>query len=271
MLMSSAVDAVGVQGHGAPRRCGKHPGSFAENPAGTAAGAELPTRPPMCAARPIPCLRMRRRPASRRRPRSRCPVQPRHERPRRWRVARCTGASSVAHRAHVSGRRPQRLARDGQNDPVIAMGRKAWLFAGSELAGKRAAMVMSLVQSARLHGHDSGDARRRCCSGFSRIRITASTNCCRTSGRQSITGDQRMKNIDGQQLIREGHVATQSADVPHEHSSGACRRRWRPAHRKRRHRPRAQGAYVERAGAVAPRPTNCASGRSTMTLCTERS
>ena len=32
--------------------------------------------------------------------------------------------------------------------------RKAWLFAGSELAGKRAAMVMSLVQSARLHGHD---------------------------------------------------------------------------------------------------------------------
>lgn len=35
-----------------------------------------------------------------------------------------------------------------------ALGRKAWLFAGSELAGQRAAMVMSLVQSARLHGHD---------------------------------------------------------------------------------------------------------------------
>jgi len=35
-----------------------------------------------------------------------------------------------------------------------AMGRKAWLFAGSELAGKRAAMVMSLVQSAKQHGHD---------------------------------------------------------------------------------------------------------------------
>ena len=32
--------------------------------------------------------------------------------------------------------------------------RKAWLFAGSELAGQRAAMVMSLVQSARMHGHD---------------------------------------------------------------------------------------------------------------------
>ena len=35
-----------------------------------------------------------------------------------------------------------------------AMGRKAWLFAGSELAGKRAATVMSLAQSARMHGHD---------------------------------------------------------------------------------------------------------------------
>lgn len=34
------------------------------------------------------------------------------------------------------------------------MGRKAWLFAGSELAGKRAATVMSLVQSARMYGQD---------------------------------------------------------------------------------------------------------------------
>jgi transposase len=35
-----------------------------------------------------------------------------------------------------------------------AMGRKAWLFCGSELAGQRAAAVMSLVQSAKLDGHD---------------------------------------------------------------------------------------------------------------------
>src|SRR5205814_2769940 len=35
-----------------------------------------------------------------------------------------------------------------------AMGRKAWLFCGSELAGHRAAIVMSLVQSAKLNGHD---------------------------------------------------------------------------------------------------------------------
>ena len=35
-----------------------------------------------------------------------------------------------------------------------AMGGKAWLFAGSELAGQRAAVVMSLVQSAKMQGHE---------------------------------------------------------------------------------------------------------------------
>ena len=35
-----------------------------------------------------------------------------------------------------------------------AMGRRAWLFCGSELAGQRAVVVMSLVQSAKLNGHD---------------------------------------------------------------------------------------------------------------------
>ena len=36
----------------------------------------------------------------------------------------------------------------------IALGRKNWLFAGSLRAGQRAAVIMSLVQSARLNGHD---------------------------------------------------------------------------------------------------------------------
>jgi transposase len=36
----------------------------------------------------------------------------------------------------------------------IALGRANWLFAGSLRAGKRAAAVMSLIQSARLNGHD---------------------------------------------------------------------------------------------------------------------
>ncbi len=35
-----------------------------------------------------------------------------------------------------------------------ALGRKNWLFAGSELAGQRAAVIMSLVQSAKLNGHE---------------------------------------------------------------------------------------------------------------------
>jgi transposase len=36
----------------------------------------------------------------------------------------------------------------------IALGRSNWLFAGSLRAGKRAAAAMSLIQSARLNGHD---------------------------------------------------------------------------------------------------------------------
>ena len=37
----------------------------------------------------------------------------------------------------------------------IALGRSNWLFAGSLRAGQRAAAVMSLIQSARMNGHDS--------------------------------------------------------------------------------------------------------------------
>ena len=36
----------------------------------------------------------------------------------------------------------------------IALGRSNWLFAGSLRAGQRAAAVMSLIQSAKLNGHD---------------------------------------------------------------------------------------------------------------------
>lgn len=35
-----------------------------------------------------------------------------------------------------------------------ALGRKNWLFAGSLRSGKRAAAIMSLIQSAWLNGHD---------------------------------------------------------------------------------------------------------------------
>jgi hypothetical protein len=36
----------------------------------------------------------------------------------------------------------------------IAVGKHNWLFAGSLRAGKRAAAVMTLLNSARLNGHD---------------------------------------------------------------------------------------------------------------------
>jgi hypothetical protein len=37
----------------------------------------------------------------------------------------------------------------------VAIGRSNWLFAGSLRAGQRAAAVMSLIQSAKLNGHDA--------------------------------------------------------------------------------------------------------------------
>ena len=36
----------------------------------------------------------------------------------------------------------------------LALGRRNWLFVGSQAAGQRAANVMSLIESAKLGGHD---------------------------------------------------------------------------------------------------------------------
>jgi transposase len=38
----------------------------------------------------------------------------------------------------------------------IALGRKNWLFIGSQQAGQQAATLMSLIESAKLNGHDAG-------------------------------------------------------------------------------------------------------------------
>ena len=53
----------------------------------------------------------------------------------------------------------RRRGADRQQPPrkpnaALGMGRQAWLFIGSELAGQRAAVVMSLLQSAKLNGRD---------------------------------------------------------------------------------------------------------------------
>jgi transposase len=52
------------------------------------------------------------------------------------------------------GARPIDNNRAEQQIRPWALGRKNWLFAGSLRSGKRAAALISLIQSARLNGHD---------------------------------------------------------------------------------------------------------------------
>ena len=47
---------------------------------------------------------------------------------------------------------PRHPARHGQNDRAIAIGRKNYLFAGSDAGGRRAAAIYSLIESAKLNG-----------------------------------------------------------------------------------------------------------------------
>ena len=41
-----------------------------------------------------------------------------------------------------------------ERQPAVPRNRNNWLFAGSLRSGKRAAAIMSLIQSARLNGHE---------------------------------------------------------------------------------------------------------------------
>ena len=52
----------------------------------------------------------------------------------------------------ASGNKPRPPARYGQNDRAIAIGRKNYLFAGSDAGGRRAAAIYSLIESAKLNG-----------------------------------------------------------------------------------------------------------------------
>ncbi len=81
-------------------------------------------------------------------------VQPQREPRHQLLYAPRIAAVGDDRRAHASGSGPPPLARHGQNDPPFAIGRSNWMFAGSLRAGQRAAAVMSLIQSAKLNGHD---------------------------------------------------------------------------------------------------------------------
>jgi len=68
----------------------------------------------------------------------------------------------------------------------IALGRSKWSFAGSLRAGQRAAAVMSLIQSARMNGHDPY-ASRMCSPSGPRTRPAESWICYRIAGRAPTT------------------------------------------------------------------------------------
>jgi transposase len=48
----------------------------------------------------------------------------------------------------------QILEEEGHNERRIALGRRSWLFAGSDRGGERAAAIYTLIATAKLNGVD---------------------------------------------------------------------------------------------------------------------
>ncbi|MEF9606147.1 transposase domain-containing protein, partial [Paracoccus sp. PXZ] len=57
-------------------------------------------------------------------------------------------------KARATGNAPQQVARHGQNERVMALGRKNYLFVGSEAGGKAAAIAYTLIGTAKLNAVD---------------------------------------------------------------------------------------------------------------------
>jgi hypothetical protein len=57
-----------------------------------------------------------------------------------------------AHTADANDNGQRHPARHGQNGCAIALGRKNWLFAGSDSGGERAALFYTLIRTATLNG-----------------------------------------------------------------------------------------------------------------------
>jgi IS66 C-terminal element len=70
------------------------------------------------------------------------------------RAARSEYDAPSVRAADASDIGPQRPARYGQNDREIALGRKSWLFAGSERGADRAAAMATLIMTAKLNDID---------------------------------------------------------------------------------------------------------------------
>ena len=70
------------------------------------------------------------------------------------RAARSEYDAPSVRAADASDIGPQHPARYGQNDREIALGRKSWLFAGSERGADRAAAMTTLIMTAKLNDVD---------------------------------------------------------------------------------------------------------------------
>jgi transposase len=66
----------------------------------------------------------------------------------------------------------------------IAIGRGNWLFAGSLRAGQRAAAVMSLIQSAKLNGHDPYAYLKDVLTRLPTHKKIGLKSCCPIAGRR---------------------------------------------------------------------------------------
>jgi hypothetical protein len=73
------------------------------------------------------------------------------------RASHCNSAAPDVRGVHATGSESLLLARYGQNNPAIALGRKSWLFAGSERGADRAAAMTTLYD---------GQAERRRSAGL---------------------------------------------------------------------------------------------------------
>jgi hypothetical protein len=81
-------------------------------------------------------------------------VTPRREQTGRRDAARRIAVEHGAYAADANGKRLQPPPRYGQNDRSIALGRKSWLFCGSDRGGERAAVMYSLIVTARMNDID---------------------------------------------------------------------------------------------------------------------
>ena len=73
----------------------------------------------------------------------------------------------------------------------MTLGRKNWLFCGSDSGGDRAAAIYSLTETAKLNALDPEDYLRQVLERSPNIRSSGSMNCCRgtspVSGQGSIS------------------------------------------------------------------------------------